>query len=182
MTEVLDFRAEQMKRISGIFITLMWIAKRRFLQLLQPFGLTLPQFITLAALSMYQEPCKMSDLTSVTLHDAATMTGIADRLVHMGLAERFHSQMDRRVVLVHVTSAGLNLIKQIQDELLNDSLTVYRILTDEELAKIEQVFSYVLRQVVTYISVEDTHLDAALSKLELFMCGPTPCAAEDTAH
>jgi DNA-binding MarR family transcriptional regulator len=172
---------ERIKRISGAFITLMWIAKRRFFQLLGPFGLTAPQFISLAALSMYQVPCKMSDLTSVTLHDAPTMTGIIDRLLHMGLVHRSHSQADRRVVLVQITPAGLNLVKQIHDELLRDSLTVYEILSDEELAEIERVFSDVLRQVVRYISAEGTNLDTTLSSLEAFMCDPARFAARDAA-
>lgn len=182
MTEILDSRAERMKHISGTFITLMWIAKRRFFQLLGSFGLTAPQFISLAALSVHHEPCKMSDLTSITLHDAPTMTGIIDRLVHMGLVHRSHSQTDRRVVLVQVTPAGLNLVKQIHDELLKDSLTVYEILTDAELAEIERVFSHVLRQVVRYISAEGKNLDTTLSSLESFLCDPALWSARDAAN
>jgi DNA-binding MarR family transcriptional regulator len=182
MTETFDSRAERIKHISGTFITLMWIAKRRFFQLLGPFGLTAPQFISLAALSMHQEPCKMSDLTGITLHDAATMTGIIDRLVHMELVHRSHSHTDRRVVLVQITQAGLNLVKQIQDELLKNSLTVYEILTDEELAEIERVFSHVLRRVVKDLSAAGANLDTTFSSLESFMCEPGPWPVRDAAN
>lgn len=172
MATVPDSRIEQVKRISGIFMLLMWIAKRRFFQLLQPCGLTPPQFISLAALSTHQEPYTMSDLTTVTLHDPPTMTGIVDRLVKMGLVQRSRSTKDRRVVLVQALPAGIEIVRQIQEIILNDSLTVYEILTDEELNEIEEVFTYVLSQVRGYISVEGTDLNAELNRLESFMCDP----------
>jgi DNA-binding MarR family transcriptional regulator len=167
-----DPRVERIKRISGVFMLLMWIAKRRFFQLLQPFGLTPPQFMSLAALSMHQEPCTMSDLTNVTLHEPATMTGIVDRLVKMGLVERSHSNKDRRVVLVEISPSGMDLLEQIHEELVNDSLIAYQILTNEELSQIEQVFTNVLHHVRRYLSAEGSDFDAGLDKLEAFMCSP----------
>jgi DNA-binding MarR family transcriptional regulator len=165
-----DHRMERLKRISGIFMLLMWIAKRRFFQLLQPFGLTLPQFMSLAALSVQPEPYTMSDLTNVTLHEPATMTGIVDRLVKMGLVERSRSKTDRRVVLVKISPSGLGLLQQIHQELINDSLIAYQILSDEELTEIEQVFSNVLNQVRRFLLAEGLDLDAGLADLEAFMC------------
>jgi DNA-binding MarR family transcriptional regulator len=165
-----DPRMERLKRISGIFMLLMWIAKRRFFQLLQPFGLTMPQFMSLAALSMQPEPYTMSDLTNVTLHEPATMTGIVDRLVKMGLVERSRSKTDRRVVLVKISPPGMELLLQIHQELINDSLIAYQILSDEELSEIERVFGNVLDQVRRYLSSEGLDLDASLDNLEAFMC------------
>jgi DNA-binding MarR family transcriptional regulator len=179
---VSDPKMERIKRISGTFVVLMWIAKRRFFQLLQPYGLTPPQFISLAALSMHHEPYTMSDLTSITLHDPPTMTGIVDRLVKMSLVQRLRSKSDRRVVLVQVTPLGVDLVKQIQENLLNDSLTVYEIVTDEELAEIERVFTYVLGQVRRYLLIEGTDLDARLNKLESFMCDPIAYAENEPAN
>jgi DNA-binding MarR family transcriptional regulator len=170
MSTLPDPRMERLKRISGIFMLLMWIAKRRFFQLLQPFGLTMPQFMSLAALSMQQEPYTMSDLTNVTLHEPATMTGIVDRLVKMGLVERSRSKTDRRVVLVKISPSGMGLLQQIHEELINDSLIAYQILSDEELTEIEHVFSNVLNQVRRFLSVEGLDLDAGIADLEAFMC------------
>lgn len=177
-----DPRVDRIRRISGTFTVLMWIAKRRFFQLLQSYGLTPPQFISLAALSMHHEPYTMSDLTSITLHDPPTMTGIIDRLVRMGVVQRSRSKSDRRVVLVQATPLGVDLVKQIQENLLNDSLTVYEILTDEELAGIERVFTDVLRQVRRYLLAEGTDLDARLNKLESFMCDPVAYAKNEPAN
>ncbi len=181
MSVALDPKIERIKRISGTFMLLMWIAKRRFLQLLQPFGLTPPQFMSLTALSMHKEPYTMSDLTNITLHDPPTMTGIVDRLVKMGLVQRSRSKADRRVVLVQATPGGLDLVRQIHENLLNDSQAAYEILTDEELAEIEQVFTSALRRVRRHISVDGTDLDAELEKLESFMCDPIGCVKSESA-
>jgi DNA-binding MarR family transcriptional regulator len=170
MSTLPDPRMERLKRISGIFMLLMWIAKRRFFQLLQPFGLTMPQFMSLAALSMQPEAYSMSDLTNVTLHEPATMTGIVDRLVKMGLVERSRSKADRRVVLVKITPSGLDLLQQIHQELINDSQIAYQILSDEELTEIERVFSHALNQVRHYLSAENLDLHTSLDNLESFMC------------
>lgn len=170
MPTLSDPRMERLKRISGTFTLLMWIARRRFFQLLQPFGLTLAQFMSLAALSMQPEAYSMSDLTNVTLHEPATMTGIVDRLVKMGLVERSRSKTDRRVVLVKITPSGVDLLKQIHQELINDSQIAYQILSDEELTELEHVFSHALDQVRRYLSAEGLGLDAGLDNLEAFMC------------
>jgi DNA-binding MarR family transcriptional regulator len=181
MSVLSNYRMERLKRISGVFMLLMWIAKRRFFQLLQPFGLTPPQFMSLAALSMQQESCTMSDLTNVTLHEPATMTGIVDRLVKMGLVERSRSKTDRRVVLVKISAPGVDLLEQIHEVLVNDALIAYQILTDEELAEIEQVFTDALHQVRGYLSAEGLDLDAGLDNLETFMCNPIAYAKNEPA-
>jgi DNA-binding MarR family transcriptional regulator len=58
----------------------MWSVGRRSWQLLQSFGLTPPQFLALFILSSQDKPRAMSELTTATMHDAPTMTGIIDRL------------------------------------------------------------------------------------------------------
>lgn len=167
-----DQRIEHIKRISGTFMLLMWIAKRHFFQLLQPFGLTPPQLMALTALATHQAPCKMSDLTSLTFHDPPTMTGIIDRLLKMGLVERFHSEADRRVVLVKASPQGVELAKQIHENLVNVSLAFYEILTDEQLIEMELVFNSILQQVVKRLSIEGEALDSEVEKLRSLICDP----------
>ena len=172
MSTLSDRRMERIKRINGIFMLLMWVAKRHFFQVLQPFGLTPPQLMALGALASHQQPCKMSDLTSLTLHDPATMTGIIDRLVKMGLVQRFHSKTDRRVVLVEATPRGIEMVKQIHEALLKQGLALYEILTDEQLLEMELVFNCILQQVVTYLSAEGEDVDAEIEKLKSLICDP----------
>jgi DNA-binding MarR family transcriptional regulator len=163
---------ECIKRINSIFMLLMWIAKRHFFQVLQPFGLTPPQLMTLGTLARHQQPCKMSDLTSLTLHDPATMTGIIDRLAKMDLVQRFHSQTDRRVVLVEATPQGVELVKRIHQALLNHGLALYEILSDEQLLQMEHVFNCILQQVVPYLSAEGQDVDAEIEKLKTLLDDP----------
>ena len=163
----------RIKRIHHAFVVLMMIAKRRFAQRLQSFGLTPPQFMTLAALLAHQKPCMMSDLTDVTFHDAPTMTGIIDRLVKMKLVQRTRSEADRRVVLVQTTPAGSELVRQIEEQSLLEDFDGCMALTDEDLEAVEQLLKYMLRLMVgRHKSLTDTDLDAEIDKLQLFMTDP----------
>lgn len=47
----------------------------------------------------------------------ASITGSTDRLVHLGLAYRRYSETDRRVIMLHCTDTGLELIKVYQEKL-----------------------------------------------------------------
>src|ERR1700752_1318297 len=131
MTALTPSREERIKTIHDAFFALMWISKRQFAQRLQTFGLTHPQFITLATLTAHKKACTMSDLINVTFQDAPTMTGVIDRLVKMQLVERTRSETDRRVVLVEVTPAGSGLVQQIDEQMLCDATTGFARLTDE---------------------------------------------------
>jgi len=123
----------------------MWIAMRRFWQLLQAFGLTPPQFMVLFALAKAGAPRSMNDLTDITFQDAPTMTGIIDRLEKAGLVERTRSTTDRRVVLVQATPAGVALLKQVSEKLLDDDVAGCSVLTDRELAETEALFQEIFR-------------------------------------
>jgi DNA-binding MarR family transcriptional regulator len=151
----------------------MWVATRHFSQQLQSFGLTHPQFITLAALAAHQEPCTMRDLTDFTFQDPPTMTGIVDRLVKMELVQRSRSQADRRVVLVRATPAGMELVERIKSETMQDDLSGYAALSDQELAHLEQLLAYLIRMHVgRFKSLADSELDAEIERLSKFMSDP----------
>jgi DNA-binding MarR family transcriptional regulator len=162
-------REERIKAIHDAFIALMWISKRQFAHRLQAFGLTHSQFITLATLTAHKQACTMSDLINVTFQDAPTMTGVIDRLVKMNLVERTRSETDRRVVLVQVSSAGIALVNQIEEQTLCDANSGFASLSDEELNAFEQLLRYILRMYIgRYSSSSEADLDAELEKLRLF--------------
>ena len=182
MTVMSAAREERLKRIRDAFIMLAWIFARQFSQELQRFGLTLPQFVALAALAGSKEACTMSDLTRVTLQDAPTMTGITDRLVKMKLVERTRSETDRRVVLVQATPAGIELLNRIRGEVLDRARTDYLALADsDELADLdrlleffEQSLDYVLRvHLQRRHSLDAPELDVEIEKIRSFLKNPT---------
>jgi len=166
-------REERIKAIHDAFIALMWISKRQFAHRLQAFGLTIPQFMTLATLTAHKEACTMSDLINVTFQDAPTMTGVIDRLLKMQLVERTRSETDRRVVLVQVAPTGIDLVKQIEEQTLCDTTSGFATLTDEDLTALEQLLRYMLRMLIgRYTSSADADLDAEIEKLRLFKHDP----------
>jgi len=120
------------------FMLLIWFAFRNLTQRLQRYGLTHPQFITLASLVQHGQPANMRQLANVALQDAPTLTGIVNRLVKMGLVRRTRSEDDRRVVLVEATDDGIDLIGTIHRNLQSErSLGFGRFTTEEHLGKLE---------------------------------------------
>jgi DNA-binding MarR family transcriptional regulator len=57
-------------------------------------------------LAVARVPLRMRELADRLLISRAALTRLVDRLVHAGLAERWHDEEDRRVVLVTLTAAG----------------------------------------------------------------------------
>ena len=182
MTVMSVAREERIKRIRDTFIMLAWVLARQLSQeLLQRFGLTLPQFVALAALAGCKEACTMSDLTRVTLQDAPTMTGITDRLVKMKLVERTRSETDRRVVLVQATPAGIELLNRIRDEVLDRARTGYLALAEnDELADLDRLLEF-FEQSLEYLlrvhlkrrhALDAPELDVEIEKIRSFLKNP----------
>ena len=174
-------REERIRRIRDTFVMLVWVSARQFSQELQSFGLTLPQFMALAALVAHQNPCTMSDLTKATIQDPPTMTGIMDRLVKMGFVQRTRSETDRRVVLVQATSAGIELLRRIRDQALDGVMADYLAMANsDELADVdrlleifEQSLEYVLRvHLKRRHSLRSADLDTEIEKIRLFLRNP----------
>jgi DNA-binding MarR family transcriptional regulator len=173
MTALSLSREERIKAITDRFVSLMWIAKRHYAHWLQSFGLTHPQFFTLAALVGHKEACTMRDLTEVLFQDPPTTTGVIDRLVKMKLVERTRSETDRRVVLVQVTPAGVELFHRIKKEGMEQDLKIYEALSDEELANYEQLLKHLLWTFVSqHTSLQGADLDAEVEKLQQFKNDP----------
>lgn len=70
------------------------------------FGSTLPRFDVMSALERRPEGLKMSELSRMLMVSNGNVTGIVDRLVAEGLAERADLAGDRRATLVRLTEAG----------------------------------------------------------------------------
>jgi DNA-binding MarR family transcriptional regulator len=180
MTVLSMSREERFKRFRDTFIMLMWVFARQFSQELQRFGLTLPQFVAMATLVGCKETCTMSDLTRLTLQDAPTMTGIADRLVKMKLVKRTRSETDRRLVLVQATPAGIELLRRVRDEVMDRGREDYLALVgsdepadlDRLLDFFEQSLEYMLRlHLKRRHALDDPELDVEIEKTRSFLKG-----------
>ena len=74
--------------------------------MLKAEGITVPQAFALKTLKEQGVACKMSDLAAMRLQSPASMTGIVDRLIHLGLVARKSDAHDRRVILLALTAKG----------------------------------------------------------------------------
>jgi MarR family transcriptional regulator for hemolysin len=71
------------------------------------YGLTLPQFVTLSTIERFGDGCeRMGVIAREARQCSASMTGIIDRLEHMGLVQRRDDSSDRRSKLVQLTDDG----------------------------------------------------------------------------
>lgn len=173
-------REERIKLIHQQFSTLMWLGFKQVVSRLQKYGLTQPQFITLSALVHHNSPATMQQLTKVTFQDAPTMTGIVNRLLKMELVRRTRSEMDRRVVFVEATSAGVELVETIDRELRRDKRVGLFQLSETDLDKLEEMLDYLLlvllRQNPEYNEVS---LDLAKKWLQNFAADPLGMIKQD---
>jgi MarR family 2-MHQ and catechol resistance regulon transcriptional repressor len=173
-------KEKQIERLAGTFFLLMWLTGRRFWKSLQPFGVTHPQFMILSVLRLHEEPCTMSDLVQASpFQDPPTMTGIVDRLVKLGLVDRRRSATDRRVVLVQINQAGIDLFARVRKTIANDSQGCYGSLSDEELLEVEKLFRHLLRNEMEWCHmIADTDVD--LDAVESFMRDPIAFARQES--
>jgi DNA-binding MarR family transcriptional regulator len=79
-------------------------------------GLTVPQFFLLAAL-WERDGVKAGDLAGRVRLDAATVTGLLDRLEKGGLAERRPDAEDRRALRIHLTAKGRRMRSELAPRL-----------------------------------------------------------------
>lgn len=109
-------RGKAIEQVARVLMRLSWLAHKQFAQHLSQHGLTVPQYFTLLTLLRSHRRCAMHQLAEATRLDAATMTGIVDRLERLGLVERYRNPLDRRVVLVQPTDRARVLLQEIRLE------------------------------------------------------------------
>ncbi|RME46859.1 MAG: MarR family transcriptional regulator [Caldilineae bacterium] len=165
-------RRERIKILHEQIFTLIWFAFRRLAQRLQSYGLTQPQFVTLAALVRHGSPATMRQLTQVTFQDPPTMTGIVNRLVKAGLVDRTRSEEDRRVVWVNATPDGVALLKTIVQHLEQEDPYQFHTMSDDEIIRMEEFLDYILTRYISQIFRQETRLEVAKEQLRGFARDP----------
>ncbi|NIZ09352.1 MarR family winged helix-turn-helix transcriptional regulator [Pseudooceanicola sp. HF7] len=80
------------------------------------YDTTLPRFDVLAALHAEPAGMKMSELSQHLVVSNGNVTGVVDRLVSEGLAERQNLATDRRAFLVRITDKGRTLMDEMTVE------------------------------------------------------------------
>ena len=80
----------------------------RYRELLEPLGLTYPQYLVLLVL-WESDPLPVGEIGDRLHLDSGTMSPLVRRLESLGLVERTRAVADERTVLVHLTAAGRDL-------------------------------------------------------------------------
>lgn len=83
--------------------------------LLEPLGLTYPQYLVLIALWEADGPMTMRDLRRTLSMDTGTLTPLVKRMEAAGLAVRARDTADERLVWVKLTQAGWDLRDKVAD-------------------------------------------------------------------
>jgi len=78
---------------------------RTYAPLLQPLGLTYPQYLVMLVL-WERDGAQVGQLGERLGLDSGTLTPLLRRLAHQGLVERRRGEDDERVVRIHLTAAG----------------------------------------------------------------------------
>jgi len=81
------------------------LVTRLYQPLLEPLGLTYPQYVVLMIL-WEDAPCAVSQVGARALLNTNTLTPLLKRLETLGYVKRRRSREDERVVELHLTPAG----------------------------------------------------------------------------
>jgi MarR family transcriptional regulator, lower aerobic nicotinate degradation pathway regulator len=101
------------------------------------FGLTQPQFATLARL-LSSGPCSQNDLGRTVALDSASMVGVISRLKARKLVSVSKDKQDRRRAVIDLTATGRSVVlKAIAKGIVANDLTLAALSPDERKALIE---------------------------------------------
>ena len=110
-----------------------------------PQHLTLPRFDVMAQLHRRPEGMTPGDLTRALLVTAGNVTGIVERLVREGLAERRPLPGDRRTLLVRLTPRGRRTMERAIPRHRRDVQAVLAAVPPAELRRLRQALGCAMR-------------------------------------
>ncbi len=132
------FRSEYHKLVVNILYTNSWLSGQQ-LKLFRQFDITAAQFNVLRILrGRNPEPATINLIIERMIDKMSNASRIVDKLVAKELATRLVSREDRRVVHVHITPKGLDLLAQL-DPILNDWESNLQVLSVEETTQLNNL-------------------------------------------
>jgi len=109
--------------------------------------ITPPQVWVLRQLTRQPE-CSMVELADFMKMGLSSVTGMVDRLVRQGLANRRRTEQDRRMVFVDITAKGRKILKEILEQHRRTILDLFESLTAEE----RSIYLCILEKLVKKLS------------------------------
>lgn len=106
------FINDKHRAVTNLMYTSNWI-RSLFVEFLKPYGLSPQQFNILRILRGAKGWVAMSEVKKLMIDKAPNATRLSDKLLDKKLIKRKRGSEDRRVVYVHISAAGLNLLHDI---------------------------------------------------------------------
>jgi DNA-binding MarR family transcriptional regulator len=104
-------------------------------RLRQGYDMTLPRFDVMAALLAAPDGLRMTELSQQLMVSNGNVTGIVDRLVVDGLAERETIETDRRAFRVRLTETGSRMMREMTARHLEWIDTLFADVTEADAAR-----------------------------------------------
>ncbi len=104
------------------------------------FDIKGPEYFLLRILSV-EGTQSVSDIANHLALTQATASNIINSAENKGLVEKVKDPHDRRVTLISLTDAGVNLLSEVKKARLERSKRILRQLTTEELEELVRIFS-----------------------------------------
>ncbi|MFE4573807.1 MarR family winged helix-turn-helix transcriptional regulator [Paenibacillus chitinolyticus] len=101
------------------------------------------QFLILEKL-VKEGPQKVSSLAEALFITAGAITGMSDKLIAGGYAERIRTEEDRRVVFLAVTEKGREMVKVMSEYRLGIIKRMMQGLTDEDMTNMSRIFAHMI--------------------------------------
>ncbi|MFB7817868.1 MarR family winged helix-turn-helix transcriptional regulator [Paenibacillus chitinolyticus] len=101
------------------------------------------QFLILETL-VKEGPQKVSSLAEALFITAGAITGMSDKLIAGGYAERIRTEEDRRVVFLAVTEKGREMVKVMSEYRLGIIKRMMQGLTDEDMTNMSRIFAHMI--------------------------------------
>ncbi len=150
-----DDLAVFLERVTKVMPQLIHAMLQRERNVLSAGLVTLPQFVVLNHLNR-SGACRMHDISAQLKLKPSHVTAVMDRLVALGMAKRFDSKRDRRVVLAALTPKGKRAVKKIHEEKLAGMKRVYECLTSDE----REVYARAMERLLQSIKEEDNAMNS----------------------
>jgi len=113
--------------------------QNRLGRLLRQFGLTSSQYNILRILRGVGKPMSCLDIADRMIQVVPAMTGLIDRLEKQELVKRVRCTADRRVIFIELTEKAAELLKQVDQPLLDLHRKLVGHLTRVELKELSRL-------------------------------------------
>lgn len=115
------FPNNKVKALINILYTANWITSFQN-EYFKPFGISPQQFNILRILNGAKEALKVQTIKDRMIERSPNATRLMDKLCEKQLIERIPCPDDRRVVHIHITDKGTQLLSRISDNFNEDLL------------------------------------------------------------